>query len=104
MQKSFIPLWIYPAINRDIALLVPVTVSAGELLASIESSGEKLVEHCDIFDVYQGDTIKGGYKSVAVSVTYRSNKKTLTEKNVEKSHQKIVALLTKKFDGSFREA
>jgi len=103
-EKSFQPLWIYPAIKRDIALLVPATVSAGELLASISDSGEKLIENCEIFDVYQGDKIKDGFKSVAVSVTYRSNQKTLTEKNVEKAHQKIVALLTKKFDGCFREA
>lgn len=102
--KSFVPLWVYPAIKRDIALVVPATVSAGEILASINESGEKLIEHCEIFDVYQGDKIKEGFKSVAVSVTYRSDKKTLTEKNVEKVHQKVVELLTKKFDGSFREA
>ena len=103
-EKSFTPLWTYPAIQRDIALLVPVGVSAGELLNTIETSREKLIESCEIFDVYQGKKIKEGFKSVAVSVTYRSDKKTLTEKNVGKAHQKIVNLLTKKFDGSFREA
>lgn len=103
-EKSFKPLWVYPAIKRDIALLVPTTISAGELLATIESSGERLIEHCEIFDVYQGEKIQSGLKSIAISVTYRSEKKTLTEKNVEKAHQKIVRLLTKAFDGSFREA
>ncbi len=103
-EKNFVPLWSYPAIKRDIALLVPQSVSSGELLETISNSREKLIENCEIFDVYQGDSIQEGFKSVAISVVYRSSKKTLTEKQVEKAHQKIVSQLTKKFDGSFREA
>ncbi|MDR3628744.1 MAG: phenylalanine--tRNA ligase subunit beta [Desulfocapsaceae bacterium] len=103
-KKAFAALPVYPAVRRDIALLLPVHVSAGELLKVVAESNEKLIEHYDIFDIYTGEPIKEGYKSVAMSITYRSPSKTLTEKNVEKSHQKIVAMLTSRFEGSFREA
>jgi phenylalanyl-tRNA synthetase beta chain len=104
ISKEFSSLPVYPSVKRDIALVVAQSVSAGELLAEVRSSGEKLLERCEIFDVFQGDKIPEGHKSVALSITYRSQTKTLTEKNVEKSHSKIVRLLTDKFGGSFRDA
>lgn len=103
-SKEFTSLPVYPSVKRDIALVVPQSVSAGELLAAVRASREKLLESCEIFDVFQGDKIPEGHKSVALSITYRSQTKTLTEKNVEKSHSKIVRLLTDKFGGSFRDA
>lgn len=102
--REFSSLPIYPAVKRDIALVVQSQVSAGELLGTVRESREKLIESAEIFDVFQGDKIEKGYKSVAVSITYRSATKTLTEKNVEKSHTKIVKLLTDKFGGSLRDA
>jgi phenylalanyl-tRNA synthetase beta chain len=95
---------VYPSVKRDIALMVAENVSAGELLAKVRNSREKLIESCEIFDVFQGAKIPEGYKSVALTITYRSQTKTLTEKNVEKSHSKIVRLLTDEFGGSFRNA
>ena len=102
--RSFRSLPVYPSVKRDIALVVPVTVSAGELLAKVHESREKLIESADIFDVFYGGKIEKGYKSVAVSITYRSATKTLTEKNVEKAHTKVVKLLTDTFGGSLRDA
>ncbi|WP_136799119.1 MULTISPECIES: phenylalanine--tRNA ligase subunit beta [Desulfosediminicola] len=102
--REFNPLPVYPSVKRDIALVVPVTVSAGELLAKVHETREKLIESAEIFDVFQGDKIEKGFKSVAVSITYRSATKTLTEKNVEKAHGKVVKLLTDTFGGSFRDA
>ncbi|WP_136806831.1 phenylalanine--tRNA ligase subunit beta [Desulfosediminicola flagellatus] len=102
--RDFSSLPVYPSVKRDIALVVPVTVSAGELLAKVHETREKLIESAEIFDVFQGGKIEKGYKSVAVSITYRSATKTLTEKNVEKAHVKVVKLLTDTFGGSFRDA
>lgn len=104
MPKSFFSLPIYPSVKRDIALLVVDSISAGELLTTVQESGETLVEHSEIFDIFKGEKIPEGYKSVALSITYRSPTKTLTEKNVEKAHSKIVTMLTQKFGGQFREA
>jgi len=102
VAKNFISLPVFPAVNRDIALLVPEQVEAGALVDAVLQVGESLIERCEIFDVYQGESLKRGYKSVALSVTYRSSQKTLTEKNVEKVHLKIVTLLGSKFDGTLR--
>ncbi|MEE4242812.1 MAG: phenylalanine--tRNA ligase subunit beta [Desulfopila sp.] len=104
IAKAFSPLPVYPSVKRDIALVVADSVSAGELLRSVRESGEKLIEHSEIFDIFKGGKIAEGYKSVALSITYRSPSKTLTEKNVEKVHAKIVKNLTDTFGGQFREA
>ncbi len=103
-QKSFASLPVFPSVKRDIALVVPAPTPSRDLVDTVLKSGEKLVEHCDVFDVYQGDKIESGFKSIALSITYRSQTKTLTEKNVEKAHNKLVRLLTSNFSGSFREA
>ncbi len=102
MSRSFTSLPVFPAVQRDIALLLPEEVQAGELTAAVRNSADPLIERCEIFDVFQGGKIPRGQKSVALTLTYRSAKKTLTEKNVEKSHKKIVELLTGSFGGSIR--
>ena len=104
ISKQFSSLPVYPSVKRDIALVVSENVSAGELLAKVRNSRDKLIESCEIFDLFQGEKIPEGFKSVALTITYRSPTKTLTEKNVEKSHSKIVRLLTDEFGGSFRNA
>ncbi len=101
--KTFAPLPVYPTVKRDIALLVPRSTGAGSLVKTVLSSGEKLVESCELFDVYQGDKIDRTMKSVALTITYRSATRTLTEKDVEKAHSKLVKLLTDTHGGSLRE-
>ncbi len=101
--RSFTALPIFPAVNRDIAMLVPEFVAAGAMVDAVLAMKEPLIEHCVIFDVYQGDSVKAGYKSVALSVYYRSAQKTLTEKHVEKIHVKIINELGSKFEGTLRE-
>jgi phenylalanyl-tRNA synthetase beta chain len=103
VAKNFVALPVFPAVNRDIAMLVPETVAAGALVDAVLQVQDPLIEQCEIFDVYQGDSVKSGFKSVALSVTYRSSQKTLTEKNVEKVHTKIVNMLGSKFEGTLRE-
>ncbi len=101
--KVFSPLPVFPAVGRDIAMVVPEDVAAGELVEAVLAAREPLIERCEIFDVYQGGSLQPGNKSVALSVTYRSSQKTLTEKNVEKVHMKIVSMLGSKFAGTLRE-
>jgi len=101
-KPAFSSLPVYPAVQRDIALLVAEEVKAGELPTAVRNIGDPLIERCEIFDIFRGEKIPAGYKSVALTITYRSTKKTLTEKNVEKSHTKIVELLTATFKGNIR--
>ncbi len=102
-RKNFNSLPVFPAVKRDIALVIPNHVPAGDLLKAIRETKDQLIESCEIFDVYQGQNIEADHKSVAMSVTYRSAQKTLTEKLVEKSHSKIVNMLASRFDGSLRQ-
>jgi len=102
-QKQFIPIPKYPMMKRDIALLVPEQVPAGELLKAVKGQRAELVESVDIFDVYSGKPIESGMKSVALSVTYRSPKKTLDDVTVDNIHKKIVQYLMTEFGGRYRE-
>ena len=104
MLQKFTGLPVYPSVKRDIAIVVPNSVPAGELLATVRKHQDKLIESCELFDIFHGEKIPHGHKSVALSITYRSPSKTLTEKNVEKSHEKILHLLTEQFGGTFRNA
>ncbi len=102
-DKQFIPLPKFPSVKRDIALLIPDNVAGGQLVDSIYGQKQKLVESVQLFDVYRGKSIEEGYKSVALSVTYRSATKTLQDKAVEKVHKNIVNNIMTKFNARYRE-
>ena len=101
---SFAPLPKYPSVNWDIALTVPESVAAGDLVAAIRNSGEPLVESAEIFDVYRGDGVAAGNKSVAISLTYRSPEQTLDDKTVNRVHQRLIKMLEKGYQGRLRDA
>ena len=102
--KSFRQLPKFPSVDRDIALVVPESIAAGELLTAIEKEGEELVESAEIFDVYRGETVAAGHKSVAITMTYRSAVQTLDDKTVNKVHQRIIKMLENGFHGKLRDA
>jgi phenylalanyl-tRNA synthetase beta chain len=101
--KSFSSLPRYPSVRRDIALLVPEQVSAGDLLQDILDHKMQHVVYADIFDVYSGKPIEDGMKSVALTVTYRSSEGTLDDETVNGFHEKIVSSLMSRFGGRYRE-
>jgi len=101
---SFRQLPKFPSVDRDIALVVPEAVAAGELLTAVDNAGEALVESVDIFDVYRGDSVGAGKKSVAITLTYRSAEQTLDDNTVNKVHQRLIEMLEKDFQGKLREA
>ncbi|MEN8139747.1 MAG: phenylalanine--tRNA ligase subunit beta [Thermodesulfobacteriota bacterium] len=101
--KQFKSLPKFPAVQRDIAILVPEATPAGELVNTLAVAKEKLLEQVSLFDVYQGKNIDEGFKSVAISVTYRSTEKTLDDKVVNKVHQKMIDLLLSRYEGRLRE-
>jgi phenylalanyl-tRNA synthetase beta chain len=102
-DKAFSSLPRYPSVKRDIALLVPENVPAGALLDDILSHKIEHVVYADIFDVYSGEAIEEGMKSVALTVTYRSADKTLDDESVDGFHDKIVHSLMSRFEGRYRE-
>ena len=101
--REFRPLPRYPSVRRDIALVVPDAVPAGDLLQAIHAQKEKFVESADIFDVYRGRPIAEDMKSVALTVTYRSPEQTLDDETVDRIHRKIVNSLMATFGARYRE-
>jgi phenylalanyl-tRNA synthetase beta chain len=92
----------YPAIERDISLVVDEAVQAADIAALIRSYPEEFIENVSVFDTFTGKNIPAGKKSLAFSMRYRSPERTLTDEEVEKIHQKIVKHVTKKTGGEIR--
>ena len=80
----------YPAVNRDISMVVPKNILVGEIEHMIAQRGGKILEHYELFDIYEGSQIQAGFKSVAYSITFRSKDKTLEESEVSAAMKKIL--------------
>ncbi|HIS25462.1 MAG TPA: phenylalanine--tRNA ligase subunit beta [Candidatus Pullilachnospira intestinigallinarum] len=80
----------FPAVNRDISMVVPKNIMVGEIEKMIAQRGGKILEHYELFDIYEGDQIQEGCKSVAYSITFRSKEKTLSEAEVTSAMKKIL--------------
>ncbi len=91
--KTYKKLPKYPAVSRDIAMLVDDEVLAGDIYDIIEKAGGKLLTDITLFDVYKGAQIPEGKKSMAYSVTLRAEDRTLTEEEINKVMQKILRSL-----------
>jgi phenylalanyl-tRNA synthetase beta chain len=91
-----------PAILEDIALIVDVTLDAAEVEAVIRSAGGRLLKDVVLFDVYTGDPIPAGKKSLAYALTYRDDQKTLTDKNASKIRKKIIGATKHRLNAELR--
>ena len=87
---SFKPLPKYPATTRDIAMLVTAETLVGDLEKVIKQRGGKILESVELFDVYQGEQIEKGMKSVAYKLVFRDNTRTLEDEDVQKVMKKIL--------------
>ena len=80
----------YPAVARDISMVVPKEVLAGDIEKMIRQRGGKILESVRLFDIYEGDQIKEGFKSIAYSLSFRDMTKTLNEEDVNTVMKKIL--------------
>lgn len=97
------PLPKYPAVTRDIALLVAEDVPVGTIESLIREHGGNLLESAELFDVYRGKQILPGKKSVAFALVYRDPEKTLTDEEVSRVHDRILHALQEELGASLRE-
>ena len=79
----------FPAVTRDISMLVPSAMSSGTIEDMIWQRGGRLLESCELFDVYEGRQVRPGFKSMAYSLAFRSAEKTLGEEEVTAAMKKI---------------
>lgn len=80
----------FPAVSRDISMVMPKNLLVGEVEKIIEKRGGKLLESYKLFDIYEGAQIKTGYKSVAYSISFRAKDRTLEDKDVTDIMDKIL--------------
>jgi len=92
----------YPSVARDIAIVVTEEITAGQVEEIIRNKGGKLIEEVKLFDIYRGSQIDDGYKSMAYSIVYRSDEKTLSEEDITKVHNKIVNSLVNQVGATLR--
>ena len=84
----------YPSVKRDIALVVLDNVQAYAILKAVTNSS-KLIKNAEIFDIYKGEHVQVGYKSIALSIEYQANDHTLTDEEIKEAHQKVLNNLEK---------
>ena len=86
----------FPGTSRDLAIVAPVSVTSGEIVALIKEHGGEYLESVSIFDVYEGEHIEAGYRSLAYNLQFRSMEGTLNDEDIDGAIQAIIdALATK---------
>jgi len=93
----------YPAITRDIAVVVAQDVQVGDMLSAISSVAGELLESVQVFDVYTGERLGADKKSVAISLVYRHKERTLTDEEVTSVHETVVSTLEESFKAELRK-
>lgn len=99
---AYQPIPKYPSVTRDIAFIVDADVHAGDIKETIKEIGGPVVQSVQVFDVYKGENLPEGKKSVAYSLVYQDPEKTLKDDEVEKSYQEIVSKVNEKFNAYVR--
>ena len=86
----------FPGTSRDLAIVAPVSVTSGDIVALIKEHGGEYLEFVSIFDVYEGEHIEAGYRSLAYNLQFRSMEGTLNDEDIDGAIQAIIdALATK---------
>ncbi|MDD5793344.1 phenylalanine--tRNA ligase subunit beta [Clostridium sp. HCP1S3_B4] len=100
--KKYSPIAKFPAATRDISVVVNDNILAGDIYDIIKKAGGALIEKISLFDIYKGEQIEKGKKSMAYAIIYRNNKKSLTDEEVNKVHDRILKSLEKEVDAELR--
>jgi len=92
----------YPAIERDLSIVVKDSVKSGDLLGEIRGLGQGLIREVFLFDLFRGKRVPEGCKNLAFRVVYQSPERTLVSDEVQKIHEKIAETLVEKHKASFQ--
>ena len=100
--KSFKALPQFPSSRRDIAMLVPEATTHEAVLQAVKQAKAPNLDTVELFDVFRGQGVPAGQKSLAYAFTYRSAEKTLTDVEVNSAHEKVVANLQQQLSAVMR--
>jgi phenylalanyl-tRNA synthetase beta chain len=93
----------YPSIQRDIAIVVDRAVPAASLTAAVREAAGAWLKSVEVFDVYVGERLGNDKKSVALSLVYRDEERTLTDDEVNERNQAVIDHLEKTFSAQLRK-
>ena len=97
-DATFTPIPRFPAISRDMTLIIDDQVEAHEVVREIEKLQNNLIENISIFDIYRGKPIEEGKKSLSIRITYQSHEQTLEDTPINSLHQEITQRLLSTFE------
>ncbi|SRR5579884_3268467 len=103
VEKRFRPLPKFPSVRRDIALVVDESVAVGEVLNEIKKVESSLIEDVNVFDVFKGEPVGKGKKSIAVSMILRASDKTLTDEEANEAQAKALKRLESALGAELRK-
>lgn len=101
-SRSFKSLPAFPAIRRDVALVVPEATTHEAVLAAVRQARPPFLEQVELFDLFRGKHVPAGAKSLAYGFVYRNAERTLTDAEVNAVHEKLVSELTKRLSATVR--
>ena len=93
----------YPEINKDLAILVDKTISSEEIAKTIKKAAGSLLTKIEVFDVYEGKNIEKGKRSIAYSLTFGTNERTLTDEEINNIMEKIIETVQNKLGAELRK-
>jgi phenylalanyl-tRNA synthetase beta chain len=93
----------FPAVRRDLALVIDREFPAAAVVATIRQVGNEMLEDVAVFDVYQGSSVASGKKSVALALTYRAKDRTLTDEEVNRVHTALVEAVRARLGAELRQ-
>jgi phenylalanyl-tRNA synthetase beta chain len=93
----------FPSVRRDMALIVEEKVAASEIIDCIRQCHEKVIKDILIFDVYRGEGVENGYKSVALSLLLQDYEETLTDSKIDAIFSKVLEIIKNKISAKLRD-
>ena len=92
----------YPVLARDLAVVIKENIAVGDIHRAIEEKAGEILKNLELFDIYQGDQIKAGYKSAAFELKFQAEDRTLTDQEVNKRFNQIVKHLKEEYSAEIR--
>lgn len=93
----------YPEIIKDVAFIVPKSLTSGEIVETIKKAGGRLLSSIDVFDVYTGENVKKNEKSIAYTLTFKDDTRTLNDEEVNAVFRNIIDKVIEKFNVELRD-
>ena len=103
VERKYVEVPKYPAVERDLAMLIDEDIEVAQIEKVITRKGKKILEEVELFDVYRNEKLGDKKKSVAYSLKFRAKDRTLTDEEINKAMEEIITELEKTFKAELRK-